>query len=92
MMTDPVTSLSPRVHEPGASLAFRTVAAIATSLLVLLWTSTLEAAGFSATLPWAAAVLALGLVAAFADKLLAVLVVGIPPGLFVLWMAGLLTH
>jgi hypothetical protein len=73
------------------STAFRVLVAVATCFLVVLGLATQDNP-VSGPLAWGAALLAGGCVFILADGLLAFLVIGIPPGLFVLALAGLLAH
>jgi hypothetical protein len=74
------------------SLAFRVLVTVVTCPLVVLGLASLQDGSATNPLTWAAALLAGGCVFVLADVLLAFLVVGIPPGLFVLSLIGLLMH
>jgi hypothetical protein len=89
------TSQAPTTRQPDdtrASIAFRVVAAVATCLLVVLGSASMHGGAAADSLTWFTGLLAGGCVFVLADILLAVLVVGIPPGLFVLALVGLLSR
>lgn len=73
-------------------MAFRVLMAVATCLLALLGAATMQNAPVSGPLAWGEVLLAGGCVFVLADYLLALLVVAIPPGLFVLALVGLIIH
>jgi hypothetical protein len=75
-----------------ASMAFRVMVSIATCLLVVLGSTTMQNAPVCGPLAWGAVLLAGGCAFVLADHLLAFLVVALPPGLFVLALVGLMTH
>jgi uncharacterized membrane protein YdjX (TVP38/TMEM64 family) len=74
------------------SMSFRVLAAVATCLLVVVGLASMQPGAASSPLTWGAALLAGGVVFVLADVLLAFLVVAIPPGLFILSLAGLLAR
>jgi RsiW-degrading membrane proteinase PrsW (M82 family) len=81
-------------RQPGdtrTSTAFRVLVAVATCFVVVLGFKT-QSNPISGPLAWCAVLLVSGCVFVLADWLLALLVVGIPPGLFVLALVGLMTH
>jgi hypothetical protein len=72
-------------------MAFRVLAAVATCFLVVLGFK-MQSNPIGGPLAWYAVLLVSGCVFVLADWLLALLVVGIPPGLFILALVGLMTH
>jgi hypothetical protein len=91
MKTSP---LSPAAlpDDTRTSIAFRVLTAVATCPLVVLGFASVQSGAAANPLIWGAALLASGCVFALTDILLAFLVVGIPPGLFVLALLALLMH
>jgi hypothetical protein len=88
-------SQAPSTRQPDdtrTSMPFRVLAAVATCLLVVLGFASMQSGAATSVLTWGVALLASGCVFVLADILLAFLVVGIPPGLFILWLTGLLTR
>jgi hypothetical protein len=88
-------SQPPSVQQPDetrTSIIFRVVVAVASCLFVLLGPAPIQSAATAHPLAWAAGLLAGACVFVLADLLLAILVVAIPPGLFILSLAALLAH
>jgi hypothetical protein len=88
-------SQPPLARQPDhtrTSLVFRVLVALAACVLVMLGFAWMQTGGADSSLTWGAALLAGGCVFVLADILLAFLVVAIPPGLFILWLAGLLAR
>jgi hypothetical protein len=75
---------------PRSSTAFRTWAAVLAAASVLLAFHLLHPAGLCRPLPWACAMLAGSFVFVFADILVALFVVALPPGLLIATLAGMM--
>jgi hypothetical protein len=78
--------------QPGptrTSLAFRLTCSLVIGLLVLLWAAIQDGRGTGTASTWAMASLASTGVLVFADFLLPLLVVAIPPGMLVLAIIGM---
>jgi RsiW-degrading membrane proteinase PrsW (M82 family) len=91
MNTSPLSSAR-QPDDTRASMAFRVLVAVVTCLLVVLGLISIQNGAAAEPLAWAAGLLVGGCVFVLADILLAFLVVAIPPGLFVLSLAGLLAR
>jgi hypothetical protein len=73
-------------------MPFRVLLVVATCLLVALGSTSMQNDLVSGPFAWSAALLAGACVFVLADYLLALLVVAIPPGLFVLALIGPMPH
>jgi hypothetical protein len=85
-------SLAALPDDTRTSIAFRVLIAIATCLLVVVGFGSMQNGAAAHPLSWGAGLLVGGCVFVLADILLALLVVAIPPGLFVLALVALLMH
>jgi hypothetical protein len=75
---------------PHTSTAFRVWAAVLAAASVLLAFQLLHPVGLARPLPWACAMLAGSFVFVFADILVALFVVALPPGLLIATLAGMM--
>lgn len=88
-MTPTLAGTTRHPENVRTSLPFRLTTAVVTGLLALLGASALDSIEAGSMAAWGMALLAGGCVFVFSDLLLPLLVVAIPPGLFILTLVGL---